>query len=75
MDIKATKIDIIHWLTELQDIDVLNQLKVIKGGEDWWNEISADERLVIDEGLAELDQGQGIPHKEVIKKVQQKYDL
>lgn len=75
MDIQATKIDLIHWLAELKDIDILEQLNVIKCGEDWWLGISEDERLAIDEGLKQLDEGDGIPHEEVVKKVRQKYNL
>lgn len=74
MDIQATKLELIHWLTELQDPDVLRQLKVIKGGQDWWDEISEDERFAIDEGLAELDRGEGIAHEEVMKRVQEKFN-
>ena len=75
MDIQATKIDLIHWLTELQDPDILKQLTVIRGGQDWWDEISEQERLAIDEGIAQLDRGESIPHQEVMKMVQEKFDL
>jgi hypothetical protein len=75
MDIQATKIDLIHWLTELQDPDILQQLNVIKGGQDWWDEISEEERLAIDEGIGELDRGEGIPHEEVMKKVRDMFNI
>jgi predicted transcriptional regulator len=69
MDIQSTKINLIHWLTELEDTDVLKQLAIIKGGQDWWDEINEQERLAIDEGIAQLDRGEGIPHHEVMKLV------
>ncbi|MFT7035437.1 MAG: hypothetical protein ACJA2S_003961 [Cyclobacteriaceae bacterium] len=75
MDIQATKIDLIHWLTELQDPDILQQLNVIKGGQDWWDEISEEERLAIDEGIGELDRGEGIPHEEVMKRVRDMFNI
>jgi endonuclease III-like uncharacterized protein len=74
MDIQSTKIDLIHWLTELEDTDVLKQLAIIKGGQDWWDEINEQERLAIDEGIAQLDRGEGIPHQEVMKLVQEKFN-
>ena len=74
MDIQATKIELIHWLTELQDTDILKQLTAIKGGQDWWDAISSEERLAIDEGLAELDRGEGIPHEDVMKRVQERFN-
>jgi len=45
-----------------------------KGG-DWWDEISDAEKEAIEEGLAEADRGELIPHEEVRKKVRAKYNL
>jgi hypothetical protein len=72
MDIQTTKIDLIHWLTELQDTEVLRQIVNIRSGKDWWDDISEHERLAIDEGIAELDRSEGIPHEEVMKQVRDK---
>ena len=36
--------------------------------QDWWDEISTEEKSSIDRGLRQLEQGKGIPHEEVIKK-------
>ncbi len=73
MDIQTTKINLIHWLTELKDPDILRQLEVIKSGQDWWDEISEEERLAIDEGLAQLDRGEGVSHQEVMARVKEKF--
>ena len=35
---------------------------------DWWNEIGEEEKVSIEKGLKQLDQGKGIPHEEVVKK-------
>lgn len=42
---------------------------------EWWDEISEAERNAIEEGLAEADRGELIPHKEVMKEVREKYKL
>ena len=34
----------------------------------WWDEISAEERAEIEEGLAEADRGETVPHEEVMAK-------
>ena len=44
-------------------------------GADWWDEISDSERAAIEEGLAEADRGELIPHEEVMKEVRAKYKL
>jgi len=75
MNIQATKIDLIHWLTELKDTNTLKQLKAIKEGQDWWEMISEEDRGSIDEGLAQLDRGEGIPHEQVMKEAREKFNL
>ncbi|XOV92056.1 MAG: hypothetical protein ACFHWX_17835 [Bacteroidota bacterium] len=72
MDIQSTKLELIRWLSDLQDPEIIEQLKVIKTGKDWWDEIGEDERLAIDQGLDELNQGHGIPHEEVMQRVRDK---
>ena len=42
---------------------------------DGWVEISEAEKASIKEGIAQLDRGEGIPHKEVIAKYRKKYDV
>jgi len=42
---------------------------------DWWDEISEEEKLAIDEGLAELDRGEGISHDQVMNEIQAKYKI
>jgi len=44
-------------------------------GVDWWDEIGEAERNAIEEGLAEADRGELIPHEEVMKEVRAKYKL
>ncbi|MEN8229142.1 MAG: hypothetical protein ABFS38_13370 [Bacteroidota bacterium] len=42
-------------------------------GTDWWDEISDAEKTAIEEGIAEADRGELIPHEEVMKEVLAKY--
>ncbi|MEN8249776.1 MAG: hypothetical protein ABFS32_12655 [Bacteroidota bacterium] len=42
---------------------------------DWWDEISDAEKTAIEEGIAEADRGELIPHEEVMKEVRAKYNL
>ena len=36
--------------------------------QDWWDEISTEEQAEIEEGLAQADRGELIPHEEVMAK-------
>jgi predicted transcriptional regulator len=35
---------------------------------DWWDEISTEQQKAIDKGIAQLNNGEGISHKDVMKK-------
>jgi len=69
MDIAGRKIDLISWITNLQDEKILSRIETIKGEEiDWWDTISDEEKAEIEEGIAQLDRGESIPHEQVMAK-------
>ena len=70
MDIQAEKIRLIEWLAGLNDTKTLNEFIDLKKRKevDWWDEISAEEQTEIEEGLAQADRGDVVPHKEVMEK-------
>jgi len=77
MDIQATKIELAQRLLSETSEVVLQKIKDILLSEktDWWDEISEEEKLAIDEGLAELDRGEGISHDQVMNEIQAKYKI
>jgi hypothetical protein len=41
----AIKLELIEWLTKLEDSDTIEYLKIIKdtdSSDDWWNELSTE---------------------------------
>jgi predicted transcriptional regulator len=70
MDIQAEKLDLIKWLTDIEEPAVLQKLIALKNDQqtDWWDLIDDEERAEIEEGLAEADRGEGISHQEFIAK-------
>ena len=72
MNTHAEKLDIIQWITGLDDKSVLLQLKKIKDQStkrmDWWDTISNEERQSIERGLEDSKNGRTIPHTVVRKK-------
>jgi thiamine pyrophosphate-dependent acetolactate synthase large subunit-like protein len=74
MDIQ-TKYLIIEKLMQTQDEQILNQVKELLGitDKDWWDEISQAEKEAIQKGIDQLDKGEGIPHEEVMKRVNEKF--
>lgn len=68
MDIQAEKIRLIECLAGLNDTKTLNEFITLKKKKevDWWDEISAEEQAEIEEGLAQTDKGEVVPHEEVM---------
>jgi hypothetical protein len=69
MDIHVEKLQLIHWLTQLTDEKVIAEIVALRNKkQDWWDEISADEKAEIEEGIAQANRGETKPHAEVRKK-------
>ncbi len=70
MDIQAEKLDLIKWLADIEEPAVLQKLIALKNDQqtDWWDLIDDEEKAEIEEGLAEADRGNVIPHEEVMAK-------
>jgi hypothetical protein len=59
MDIQTEKLDLITWLTQLNDESVINEIKALRKErqEDWWDMLRKDQREDIEEGLEDLRLG------------------
>ncbi len=69
MDIQAEKIQLIEWLASLNKPSVIKKLVSLKEKEtDWWDEITAEEKSEIKEGLTQADRGQVVPHQKVMSR-------
>jgi hypothetical protein len=60
-------------IDKINDSDILNAVKTLLSGKttkqvDWWDTISDEERAEIEQGIAEADRGEVIPHEEVMAK-------
>jgi hypothetical protein len=72
MNVTTQKLDIIHWVTELNDPAMLGLLGNIKERnthrQDWWSTLSAEEQASIERGLADAANGKTTLHSEVRKR-------
>ena len=72
---EAVKLELIEWLTKLEDSETIEYLKIVKdsreSNHDWWNDLTKEQKNGIEKGLRDIDQGKIVPHEEVVKK----YDL
>ena len=78
MNIQAVKLKLVQRILNTNKPSLLKKIDKIFEQEsetDWWNEISDEERASIQEGLDELDRGEGIPHEKVMEEMKAKYGL
>lgn len=70
MNIQAEKLQLMKMLLETEDKSLLAQIKALfeasKKG-DIWDEWDDEVRADVEEAIAELDRGEGIPHAEVMQ--------
>lgn len=77
MDI-AVKYRIISEIINSNDERVLNAVKSLLNIEDevdFWEELSAEDRAAIDEGLEQLDKGQYVSHESVRKEIKNRFNF
>ena len=51
-----------------KELEMVYHLFEATNNNDWWDEISSEHQKAIDKGIAQLDNGEAIPHKKVMKK-------
>jgi len=68
------KTDLHKLIDKVQDINVLNAIRVIlfkqldKRDVDFWDELSVEQKASVEKGLVQANKGELKSHKEVIKK-------
>ena len=69
MGFASRKLNLINWISGLQDENLVTRIETIKNEkDDWWEHISDEEKADIESGLAQLDKGESIPHNQVMEK-------
>ena len=71
MGLEAIKLELIEWLTKLEDADTIEYLKVVKDStleNDWWQDLTPKQKDGIERGLKDIDQGRVTSHEEVKKR-------
>lgn len=51
-----------------KELEMIYHFFEVTNNSDWWNEIKPAHKEAIDKGIKQLDDGKGIPHKEVMNK-------
>lgn len=75
INVEKEKLEIIKWVTTIEDESSIEKLKMLKDKDessDWWNEITREEKAAIEKGIEDSKAGRVKPHKEA-KKLYEKW--
>lgn len=69
MSVQSKKLELIEWLTQIQDDAVLDMLLVLKEEKekDWWSSLTHEQREDIQAGINDLEAGDKKDFFEVVK--------
>ncbi|MCW0483838.1 hypothetical protein [Gaoshiqia sediminis] len=69
---EALKLELIEWLTKLEDKDTIDYLKIVKDsstlGKDWWHDLDEQQKYSIQQGLKDIEEGRLTAHEDIKKK-------
>ena len=68
---EAIKLELIEWLTRLNNMETLAYLKIVKDSaneNDWWKDLKPEQKRGIDRGLQDIDAGRVSSHNVVKEK-------
>lgn len=74
LNLQNTKIELIQWLTTLEDKTLLQKIIDLRKSEskDWWDEATDAEKKSIEKGISDADNGKLKTHGEA-RKVYEKW--
>lgn len=76
MNIQTEKLDLIEWISRLDDTTVINRLRKFKEdysqSKDWWDTLKKEEIESIHRGLKDFEEGRIHSH-DTARKIYEKY--
>tara|TARA_R100000935_G_scaffold8148_1_gene17080 strand:+ start:255 stop:488 length:234 start_codon:yes stop_codon:yes gene_type:complete len=74
VDIQNKKIELIQWLSTLNDMSIIEKIIKLREQEksDWWDELSVSEKNSLEKGIKDADAGNLESHSDV-KKIYEKW--
>jgi hypothetical protein len=74
MNINETKLALVKIILDTKEEALLEQVREILSPEgDWWDRLRTQEKVAIDEGLAQANRGELIPHEHVMEEITKRF--
>lgn len=75
MNIEARKLNLINWISSIQDDILIEKLeKIQQEKDDWWDLISENDKMAINEGIDQLDRGEYLTHEKVRAIIKERFN-
>ncbi|WP_430411058.1 hypothetical protein [Kordia sp.] len=75
MDLQLEKYKLMEWLMSLKDESIIHKLKELKKDADSNYDVSETEKLFIDAGLKDIEEGNTFTHQEVMEEINKTYGI
>ena len=76
MNLETRKINLINWISTLQEENILERVEMIqKEKTDWWDTTSNRDKNAINEGIEQLDRGDHLTHAQVRSKIKERFNF
>ncbi len=76
MNIQAEKLNLIEWISKLNDASIIGKLRSVQmdysESKDWWDALKKEEMESINRGLKDFEEGRVHSH-ETARKIYEKY--
>jgi hypothetical protein len=72
MGLEAVKLELIEWLSKLEDQETIDYLKILKDSKtsdhDWSDTLTEEQKKGIERGLKDIDEGTVLSHDDLKKR-------
>jgi plasmid stabilization system protein ParE len=76
MNLESRKINLINWISSIQEEDVLARMEQIqKESKDWWDSLNNEDKKAICKGLNQLDKDEFFTRSQVREKIKLKFNI
>lgn len=76
MNIEIRKINLINWISSVQEDDIIEKLeKIQKEKADWWDSLNTADKKAINEGIEQLDKGEYFNREQVRSKIKNRFNF
>ncbi len=76
MNLETRKINLINWISTLQDEKTLEKMeKIQEERNDWWDNLNEEDKSAITDGISQLDSGKYMTRSQVRSRINERFNI